>query len=705
MKLAGKGLFFKKNDIFRFRTHNFSTHSNLFKQNFKPSLNFGYYNQTKNYKFHYQLFTSNFLFKQTIFQRFYSTKKIPPPREENNYKKFTSVKEEEEKNEEDDEELAKLEEEAKKSRKVKKITPPKNRYQEKIDINFDEGWQKYHEKDYEKALQFFIESLQANPQMPIIKVYIGDCLHQLKRCKLSLQYYNEFLQIDKRNTEILFKKSQILIETDQMELAIITLKNCVEISPENIKFTELLIRLLLKTANYEEALLHVNNLLKLKDDHIEGYGLKSQIYAGLRDYKKALETIEEGLNLYEGFFLLLAKAQYLYALKEYKESMSLCDKLLIRNPREQELFYLKARCLFKLDKRDDAISVLVILEANKHLQNENVKLNIIQLYQEFDLLSSAMSAVDRAIKKYPENHYFYAAKSSIFEKLGDKKQALGLMIMALSISPKNENYAEKISNFYFYLKDSKECIELMNSFIKIHPNNSNFYSIRGDHYYALNDLEKSLENYEKAIEMGGKLLPNYLKNKSRILLDLNQYSEALKSIDESIKLFRNSADSFYIRGLILMKLNSFSYALNSFENAISLFPYHKMSHYQIGLFYFFNKEIEKSKLLFEKCFEIDKNDDEMLVMIALCEHFCGNFQVALNYFDEILTRVKKSKEISQFREMTLKRIKNQSKNLNDNNINKNNKNINNNNIKKLFQNDWQDDFAVLTPLFKNFYAK
>ena len=193
-----------------------------------------------------------------------------------------------------------------------------------------------------------------------------------------------------------------------------------------------------------------------------------------------------------------------------------------------------------------------------------------------------------------------------------------------------------------------------------------------------NQLNNGLNELDKAIELDSNNMNKsyYYQLKSRILLELNKFEEAIEVIDKAIVLNSKTIDFYHSKSNILMYFNQYNQLLNFLETMNELFPemekeisMKKASIYrQLGDFEASFKQIdmilkknpEDSSALNYKAYlyqYVDKREDAIQLIEQLIERepdngiFYDSYGEILMYYEEYENAVKnfqKAIELSNF---------------------------------------------------------
>ncbi|MCX8057844.1 MAG: tetratricopeptide repeat protein [Spirochaetes bacterium] len=171
--------------------------------------------------------------------------------------------------------------------------------------SFNKGLLAYNEKNYMKAIEFFLNSISENPNYYDAIFYLGLSYYNLKNFNLSLEY---------------FLKAEKLVSTDHLLLYYIALTYS-------------------NTGNFEKAFSYINKIKKLKPTFLDVYYLEADIY-----YKQGY--LPQALNIYNNIlkdypndwktYLLLYKFYYNTGSKNF--AVNFLQKAINLAPYEEEIY-------------------------------------------------------------------------------------------------------------------------------------------------------------------------------------------------------------------------------------------------------------------------------------------------------------------------------------------------------------------------------
>lgn len=299
---------------------------------------------------------------------------------------------------------------------------------------------------------------------------------------------------------------------------------------------------------------------------------------------------------------------------KYEEAIEKLNYNITNNIFKDFSLFTRARCLAKLGKTDKAI-----VDYNECISN---RYRLIESYNSLGIELGKIKKHEEAKNIYIEAIKLDAGYAEFYYNLGIEYQNL-------------KQYDEAILNY-------KKALEIK----KI----ACYYYNLGTAYYYKNDFINTLNNYNHAIKIDGE--------NSKYLYERAFLYEILKKPDDAendiIKCLKNLGDEPHISlvkarlyniGCLYQELERWNDAIRVFSKGCDIDP-SRMCFFQArGNCYRDLGNFKKSRLDYEKCFELEPNNyDNFTNMIYLLIEE-KNFKEAKKYIDEFMVICKENKKI------------------------------------------------------------
>ncbi len=170
--------------------------------------------------------------------------------------------------------------------------------------------------DVEGALEASDSALNINPNSPIVLYWRGFILEVLMRFDEALAVYDKLIKIDGENPEVWNSRGNLLTDMGKPEDAIESFNKAVE--------------------------------LCLDDSEIDADALNrmGNAYIDIGNLDMALECYNSAINIEKNNIdYLLNKGVVLMELGKFEEAVKSFDRVLLKNPDNEDAFFLKEECL------------------------------------------------------------------------------------------------------------------------------------------------------------------------------------------------------------------------------------------------------------------------------------------------------------------------------------------------------------------------
>lgn len=142
----------------------------------------------------------------------------------------------------------------------------------------------------------------------------------------------------------------------------------------------------------------------------------------------------------------------------------------------------------------------------------------------------------------------------------------------------NPTVYEVIAKLRLVEKKFDEALHYIRLAIDLRDKNIRYYSIEGDIFRMMNRVEASIDSYRKSIANNGDskvFREEWIYAKYGIvegLIQINQFDNALKEMDEVLKYYPEKIDSYLILGDMYGRMNLLEKARGFFEKALKMDP-------------------------------------------------------------------------------------------------------------------------------------
>ena len=490
------------------------------------------------------------------------------------------------------------------NRIISKPTPPKKDVfeesfgymPEKTKNLFRKALGLFTDKKVEKSLIYIDKAIELNPDFSDLWLFKGRVFGSLTKFKKALEYYDKALSLKPNDLEIMIGRVVTLRFAGKWEEALNFCNDVLKIHPNDPKVLEnrssllkapkiekeLLVKtddheLLVKRAGYLMSILKNSNLalefidkaLELNPESVFTWTFKASAHMKLNESDKALFSFEKGLEITKDDpGLWGGKGIILLGQKKLEESINCFDKALKLNPGDDLFQKAREKAILELEQQKKKIEIPTMADIadNMKILVDRVKDEIEDSYEGGDPYSSLDSFSKFRKKMLLDYSNSEKAKKSI--EVPEEYIKFAETIKSLSVQ--NPTVRKDLLSKLKVEDFSDEIIQ----FSQTKPDLNNSAStllMRGTAYMYQGQYMEALKILDEALRLNPNMAEIW-KNKGNILVEMNRELEGIKCYDMAINLNLGIAGVYSMKGRALNRLNKFDDALINLEMALALNP-------------------------------------------------------------------------------------------------------------------------------------
>lgn len=392
-----------------------------------------------------------------------------------------------------------------------------------------------HQKQFEKAENLLAELIEKNNSSYYPILFLARVQKQLGKIVTSIEGYEKALALN-WSTDIAYELGHLYVSQKMYEdgLRIFTTITDNDQLDEQAALSR--VQALLDLKLNEEALKGLRNtrLFSKNPDKIDLVISKVLIrQKQVSDARVILKRLTKESDLSEPLYML---ALLDFQDESYESSMNYLNSITPESIEFEEAIYLKTRIFQKLNKPEEAITVLQELIGYSDTRSPLFYALLSSLYQENSDKLSAITLLEEATQLYPDNYQLFFEYGLLLEQLkrqdeaivqmqkvieikpdhadalnfigytwADRnihlQQALKYILKAVELKPDNGYILDSLGWVYYRLKDYAKAIKWLEKSLELKPDDPHIYDHLGDSYNATNQKKRALEAYQTAYDM------------------------------------------------------------------------------------------------------------------------------------------------------------------------------------------------------------
>ena len=402
--------------------------------------------------------------------------------------------------------------------------------------------------------------------------------------------------------------------------------------------------------NYEEALDLFQKCIKIDNNKAVPYYESAMINKDLGRFNLAVEQIKIAVDLdLDNRWYELHYAEALFANRDFKSASVVYKKLILKEPGNQDLFFLLADMYIYDNDFLKAIEVYDNLELIKGI-DKMISMQKHKLYMQLEKRYYAVKELKNLVEKFPNDIEALEILSEAYLLNDDKEKAFDIFKKLAIIAPENGRIHLTLADYYRDQGDNKKSFEelklafksiklsvdvkvrilasyfqllavnktmkeqaytLVKLLMQSHPNDVKPKALYADILYADNRFNEAKEQYLIVLE-NNKTESQVWSQVLFIQAEQSDFEGMLKTSEEALTYFSTEPLFYYFNGVANKWFKNYDDAIISLnmgvefvlDNSILLLEFYS----SLADSYHATKQHKLSDDYYEKSLEIDSNN-------------------------------------------------------------------------------------------------
>jgi len=337
----------------------------------------------------------------------------------------------------------------------------------------------------EQAAEIAIRSKQSETARDIYKMLVqidprnidylsayADLLMLEENYDLAEEIIKEMLDVEGNPKERIFQTGVILYQKGQIEKSLKYFQQAIQLDPENLDILHFLISTYLELDQIDSADVYSEIMMAVAPDDSRGFINKSLVLLNQNNYEEVINLLRD----YSDQFNLDFAIQYLlgnsyYQKKDYNNSLIYLNRALAISPdsrnvqhtlaiiNDVEKQWTKSDSLYLYLIQSDSTDAQALNNYAYSLGERNVQLEL------------ALEYASKAITLAPENAAYLDTYGWIFFKLGNQAEALTYINRSIDLDSTNSVVLEHYGDVLLSVDRKSEAIKYYKEALEINPEN------------------------------------------------------------------------------------------------------------------------------------------------------------------------------------------------------------------------------------------
>jgi tetratricopeptide (TPR) repeat protein len=395
---------------------------------------------------------------------------------------------------------------------------------------------------------------------------------------------------------------------------------------------------------YREAVIQYSNAVQIDPKFAQGHDHLAQAYLKLGDtqraYSELTRTVElspEDYRAHTDLANLLTAARHPdgSAFSEYltqaKPHLDLLRDKQPNNPETHEAWANYYAAQNNLAGALQEAQQTVALDANR--SESYLLLALLQIRA--NQPDQAEANFKKATAVDPKSLNAVLALGGFYQTHNRFAEAEQQFRHAIEIDPSNGVPRAALVRLFMQEGKKDEIIGFLQQTKKDLPNNHQGYTMLGDYYYGSGELDKAMTEYASLYSEHPKDT-QVKKNYIQLLILKNEFDRAEKLNNEILKSRPNDVEGLVFKGELLRAKNDSSAAIESLKAALHNEPDNAVAHYQLGLAYAQQRDINRAESEWREAVRIRPGLTDAQRSLATLQIGRGEYDNALQTAQQII---------------------------------------------------------------------
>ncbi len=392
------------------------------------------------------------------------------------------------------------------------------------------------EKKYVLAEEIFLSVYRTSKESYQASLYLAKLYREMERIDNALDWYTKALLLN-WSAKLMDEVIAISSHFDKFNKLLEIYNSVLQQNPTNDDVGLGLLHTLLVMEKEEEAISFQLEMKQRGRPTFQYDLLLGRYFIGNNKFERAKSFLNSSLKQKK-----TSEAYYLLGLISIKqnrnmEGLTFLQKITPKDEEYQKATQLQVILYTSMDRRDKALSMLKGRIKNKELAQPNDFLLLAELYQEQKKLEKARELLEQSIQQFPENEGILFELGLLFEKTGDRKQAISTMQRLITI---NSNHPQALNFVGYTWADGNihlnKALDYIQRAAHLLPDNGYIQDSLGWVHFRLGNFDKAKEILQKAIQLApdDPLIHDHLGD---VYNRLGQKASAVQSYEKAFQLF------------------------------------------------------------------------------------------------------------------------------------------------------------------------
>ena len=281
-----------------------------------------------------------------------------------------------------------------------------------------------------------------------------------------------------------------------------------------------------------------------------------------------ISAVNPAIELFQQGQQRLNRGNLFGAIDLFKESLSY-------NPDYAQPLFGLGQAYFKLEEYEQA---LIYIQRARLLDRNNTNITALEgrIHTGLGEYETAERIFQSILQREPYNLEAQFGLAELHAAMGNVENAIAGYQNALESDPYNRRGLLSVALLYAAQNNLSEAAELIQTAVDSYPEDPRVHAIAAEYYFKNSETEKAEQHARQALQLDEES-EDALYVLIRILFSQGRYADAVRIVDQNIRIDRDNPLLWYLRADAFWKIEDEQKSLDSFYTALSLKPSDELS--------------------------------------------------------------------------------------------------------------------------------
>ena len=491
--------------------------------------------------------------------------------------------------------------------------------------------------DFDNAIKVLSDGVKNNPDNIALRLQLGGIYAMQKDYSAAEKMLKQIISLKPDDFGFRQRLAKFYINIKDYDKAEKALRDAVSLNPEDTSRKLMLVEFLAKYRNVKSAEEELLAAIKSYPDAFDLRFAQAKLYEKVKPeqvdsiYKGIIDM--DGLGP-DGLKARVSLAKNSFEKKEYGKVMEYVEEVLKENPKDAQALILKGKVALAKDDLITAIAAFravikdqpELVEASRllavaHMRNNEPELAKETLIRNIELAESN-----------PETYLNYAQYLIGYKSYEDANKEID---KALKIAPANIEALKMKLNVASLLKDKEMIVSTIDAIKKYHPNDAIGFQKSGNFNLAMKKYDEAIRDYEKALSLSGKLLPD-LASITKVYLAKKDHASAIRRLEKEMNARPKNPIPLELLGEVYLDKGNYDKAKKYITKAIDLNPKWSLPYSSLANVYLKKGDTTSAISTYQSALKAIPDDVSLLARLAQIYERKRDFDKAAELYERIL---------------------------------------------------------------------